>query len=112
MALSNLKAGGGVIEVVEYTTPGRQSPSWVCTATVTRDGTEGVQSLLAESPINDCGLWDLCDLLTLFTGRRVTSRVYKERHGTAYAYVGRGMDIYHLALHAAAMLGPALRRTW
>jgi hypothetical protein len=104
--VSNLKAGSGVVEVEEYTTRGRQSPGWVCTATVTRDGTPGVQSLLAESPIDDCGLWDLCELLTLFTGRRVTSSVYKERHGTAYVYVGRGMEIFYLALHAAAAAWP------
>src|SRR5579884_2916706 len=57
--VSNLKAGGGVVEVEEYRARGRQSPGWVCTATVTRDGTPGVQSLFAESPIDDCGLWDL-----------------------------------------------------
>jgi hypothetical protein len=103
---SNLRAGGGTIEVEEYTTLGRESPGWTCTATVTRDGTPGVQSLLAESPIDDCGLWDLCELLTLFTGRRVASSVYKERHGTAYAHVGRGMEISYLALHAAAHAWP------
>lgn len=106
--VSNLQAGGDVIEVEEYTTRGWQSPGWVCTATVTRDGTPGVRSLLAESPIDDWGLWDLCELLTLFTGRRVTSTVYKERHGTAYAYVGRGMEIFYLALHAAAAAWPGL----
>jgi hypothetical protein len=105
--VSNLKAGGGIIEVEEYTTRGRQSPGWICTATVTHDATPGVQSLLAESPIDDSGLWDLCELLTLFTGRRVTSGVYRERHGTAYAHVGRGMEIFYLALHAAARAWPS-----
>ncbi|TSA02987.1 MAG: hypothetical protein D4R77_11885 [Planctomycetaceae bacterium] len=100
--VSNLKAAGGILEVEEYTLPGRQSPGWVCTATITHDGTPGVQSLLAETPINDAGLWDLCELLTLFTGRRVTSSVYKERHGTAYVHIGRGMEIFFLALHAAS----------
>ncbi len=104
--VSNLKAGGGIIEVEEYTTRGRQAPGWVCTATVTYDGTPGVRSVLAESPIDDFGLWDLCELLTLFTGRRVTSSAYKERHGNAYVHVGRGMEIYYLALHAAACAWP------
>lgn len=104
--VSNLMTSGGVIEVEEYSTCGRQSPGWVCTATVARDGTPGGQSVLAESPIDDFGLWDLCELLTLFTGRRVTSNVYKERHGAAYVYVGRGMEIFYLALHAAAAAWP------
>jgi hypothetical protein len=88
--VSKLKASGGIIEVEEFTSRGRQSPGWICTALVTHDGTPGVQSLFAETPIDEHGLWDLCELLTLFTGRRVTSSVYKERHGTAYAHVGRG----------------------
>lgn len=104
--VSHLEAGGGIIKVEEYTTRGQESRGWICTATVTHDGTPGVRSLLAESPIDDFGLWDLCELLTLFTGRRVTSSVYRERHGTAYAHVGRGMEIFYLALHASAHAWP------
>lgn len=104
--VSNMKLGGGKLEVEEYTLPGKQAPGWVHTATVFHDGTTGVQSILAESPIDDQGLWDLCELLTLFTGRRVTTSVYKERHGMAYAHIGRGMEIFFLSLHAADKAWP------
>lgn len=104
--VSNMNFKGGELEVEEYTIPGKQAPGWVQTATVFHDGTTGVQSILAESPIDDLGLWDLCELLTLFTGRRVTTSVYKERHGMAYAHIGRGMEIFFLALHAAEKAWP------
>ena len=104
--VSNMQFGGGRLEVEEYKLPGKQAPGWVNTAIVTHDGTTGVQSILAESPIDDSGLWDLCELLTLFTGRRVTTSVYKERHGMAYAHIGRGMEVFFLALHAADKAWP------
>jgi hypothetical protein len=104
--VSNMQFEGGRLEVEEYELPGKQAPGWVNTATVTHDGTTGVQSILAESPIDDSGLWDLCELLTLFTGRRVTTSAYKERHGMAYAHIGRGMEVSYLALHAAEKAWP------
>jgi hypothetical protein len=63
-------------------------------------------SVIAESPIEDGGLWDLCELLTFFTGQRVTVPTYKGRHGSSYRYVGRGMEIYYAAWHAAAHAWP------
>ena len=104
--VSKLKFGGGVLEAEEFTLPRRKAQGWVCTATAIHDGTPGVQSYFAEMPIDDSGLWDLLELLTLFTGRRVTSDDYKERHGTAYAHVGRRMEISFLALHAAEKAWP------
>src|SRR4051794_11502318 len=57
--VSNLRGTGRVLEVEEYTLPARPASGWICTAAVAHDGTAGVRSLLAESPIDDSGLWDL-----------------------------------------------------
>lgn len=95
-------ARGGPIEIEEFRISARPAQGWVTTAVATRDDTVDDRSLLAESPINDGGLWDLCELLTLFSGRRVTSPCYSERYGAAYRYVGRGMKLHLLTLHATA----------
>lgn len=67
-------------------------------------------SFHAASPINDGGLWDLCELLTFFTGRRVAADPYKIRHGAAYRYVGKGIPIYFQAIHAVAHAWPNRER--
>ena len=63
--------------------------------------------MFAETPIKDDGIWDLCELLTLVTGRRVTCPEYSERHGVAYRRIGRNAKVPLQSLHvvAAAWLG-------
>lgn len=52
---------------------------WVCTAVATIRY-ESDQSVLALSPIADAGVWDLCEILTFLTGRRVTIAELTERY--------------------------------
>lgn len=56
----------------------RRRGGWEITATATfRDSS--VCSVLANEPIVDGGVWDLCTLLTFITGRRVASKGQLER---------------------------------
>jgi len=51
-----------------------QEGEWVCTATASiDDGQSGEESVLSTLPIDDHGIWDLCEILTFLTGRRVTT---------------------------------------
>ncbi len=44
---------------------------WLVTAKATTSDPSSEKSLLARTPIDDGGIWDLCELLTFITGRRV-----------------------------------------
>jgi hypothetical protein len=103
---SSMKFSGGVVEIEEVEEPARYATGWVTTAVAFGNGTRGVQSVLAETPIDDGGVWDLCELLTLVTGRRVTCPQYSERHGAAYHHIGRSAKIPLQSLHVAAAAWP------
>src|SRR5947208_17052488 len=94
---SSMKWSGGVLEVSEDEASPRYATGWVTTAVAEHDGTPGVESVLAETPIKDDGVWDLCELLTLVTGRRVTCPEYSQRHGVAYRHIGRSVKIPYLS---------------
>ena len=53
--------------------------TWQATATVSWKNSKEKSFLSHEEP-NDGGLWDLCNLLTFLTGRRVTTTEYKSRY--------------------------------
>ena len=53
--------------------------SWVVSAKATTSERSSEQSFLARSPTDDGGIWDLCELLTFITGRRVLTRDLLER---------------------------------
>lgn len=103
---SSMKFSGGLLKVEEVEVPPSYATGWVTTAVAEHDGTTGVRSLLAESPIDDDGVWDLCELLTLVTGCRVTSPQYSERHGAAYRHIGRSAKIPLQSLHVTAAAWP------
>lgn len=48
--------------------------TWVVTGRATLNQLPDDQSVLARSPIDDHGVWDLCELLTFITGRRVLTK--------------------------------------
>ncbi len=52
---------------------------WVVTAKATLPEPAAEQSVLARSPTDDGGVWDLCELLTFITGRRVLTHDLIER---------------------------------
>ena len=57
--------------------------TWQATATVSWKDSKEKSVLLHEEPNNednDGGLWDLCNLLTFLTGRRVVTTEYKRRY--------------------------------
>lgn len=57
--------------------------TWQVTATVSWKDSKEKSFLLHEEPNdedNDGGLWDLCNLLTFLTGRRVVTTEYKRRY--------------------------------
>lgn len=57
--------------------------TWQATATVSWKDSKEKSVLLHEEPNdeeNDGGLWDLCNLLTFLTGRRVVTTEYKSRY--------------------------------
>lgn len=57
--------------------------TWQATATVSWKDSKEKSVLLHEEPNdedNDGGLWDLCNLLTFLTGRRVVTTEYKKRY--------------------------------
>lgn len=53
--------------------------NWVVTAKATLSDPSIEQSVLARSPSDDGGIWDLCELLTFITGRRVLTNDLLER---------------------------------
>jgi hypothetical protein len=53
--------------------------NWVVTAKATMTEPPSDQSLLTRSPTDDGGIWDLCELLTFITGRRVLTHDLLER---------------------------------
>lgn len=103
---SSMKFSGGMLEVSEDEMPPRHAIGWVTTAVAEHDGTPGIESVFAETPIKDDGVWDLCELLTLVTGRRVTCPEYNERHGVAYRHIGRSAKVPLQSLHVAAAAWP------
>lgn len=56
------------------------SGDWVVTATATCSDSNVEQSILAREPISDGGVWELCEILTFVTGRRVTVEELTERY--------------------------------
>ncbi len=106
---TSMKFGGGEVIGDEIQAEPVYARDWICTAHALHKGAEE-KSFLAASPINDGGLWDLCELLTFFTGRRVTADPYKVRHGAAYRYVGKGIKICYQAIHAVAHAWPNRER--
>lgn len=52
---------------------------WVVTAKATISEPASEQSVLARSPTDDVGIWDLCELLTFITVRRVLTHDLLER---------------------------------
>jgi hypothetical protein len=103
---SSMKFSGGLLEVSETEMPPRYAAGWVTTAVAEHDGAAGVESVFAEIPIKDDGVLDLCELLTLVTGRRVTCPEYSERHGAAYRHLGRSAKVPLQSLHVAAAAWP------
>ncbi|MBW2104117.1 MAG: hypothetical protein JRH05_15990 [Deltaproteobacteria bacterium] len=53
---------------------------WEITAIASFSKDASHQSILLDDPINDNGLWDLCEILTFITGRRVTTEDRLERY--------------------------------
>lgn len=51
---------------------------WVVTAKATLRS-NGAQSILGSEPMGDSGIWDLCELLTFVTGRRVLTQDMLDR---------------------------------
>jgi hypothetical protein len=96
---SSMRLAGGLCTVEERVTEPDYANGWIATAELIRDDGDCPPSILAEELIADGGMWDLCELLTLFTGRRVTVPQYQERHGAAYRHVGRGTRMFYAALH-------------
>lgn len=48
---------------------------WVVTATARVESSENeAESIFTFKPLNDGGVWDLCEILTFLTGRRVTTK--------------------------------------
>lgn len=103
---SHMHMEGNRLTVEERIMESRYADGWIATAQLLHDGSSAESSILAEQPIPDFGIWDLCELLTFFTGRRVTVPQYRERHGAAYRYVGRGCKMYYATLHMLARAWP------
>jgi hypothetical protein len=99
---SSMDFSGGLLKMSERETPPHYASGWITTAFAEHDGTPGIESVFAEIPIKDDGVWDLCELLTLVTSRRVTCPEYSLRHGAAYRYIGRGANVPLQSLHVAA----------
>jgi hypothetical protein len=53
---------------------------WVVCAAAECDDASGEQSILGRDPIDDHGVFDLCQLLTFITGRTVTTEEFADRH--------------------------------
>ena len=104
--LSHMHMEGNRLSVEERITEPKYADRWIATARLLCDGSSAESSILAEQPILDSGVWDLCELLTFFTGRRVTVPQYRERHGAAYRHVGRGSKLFYAALHMVAHAWP------
>jgi hypothetical protein len=73
---------------------------WEITATAT-ETTAGTVSVLARRPIPDGGIWDLCEILTFVTGRRVTT--LEQTHRRDPNKYGANACVPVEALHAAAV---------
>lgn len=57
-----------------------ESGDWAATAKATFDeSAQSEQSVLSRYPSNDYGIWDLCELLTFISGRRVATKELLER---------------------------------
>ena len=103
---SSMKFSEGKLEVSEEEVPQNHATGWLTTAVAMHDGTSGIESVFAETPIKDDGAWDLCELLTFVTGRRVACPEYSERHGVAYRHIGRSAKVPLQSLHVAAAAWP------
>ena len=103
---SRIHMEGSRLTVEERIVDPSYADGWIATARLLIDGSNAESSVLAEQSIPDSGIWDLCELLTFFTGRRVTVSQYCERHGAAYRHVGRGCKMYFATLHMVAHAWP------
>ena len=66
--------------------PPRGDGGWTATAVARKEADQPIEpSLFGREPPVDDGLWDLCTLLTLLTGRRVTTREHAERWSSGLA---------------------------
>lgn len=71
-----VREGGVTVEIKE-----ERVGSWIPTASVSWDDKRGTEkSILCDEAAEDGGLWDLCELLTFLTGRRVTWKERTERY--------------------------------
>ncbi len=78
--ISSLKVSPARIVKEEKHLPPREG-TWQATATVSyQDSKEKSVLLHEERDRDDGGLWDLCNLLTFLTGRRVVTTEYKRRY--------------------------------
>lgn len=74
--------------------------SWVVTAKATLSQPSSEQSVLARLPTDDNGIWDLCELLTFITGRRVLTNELLDRFDPNRA--GEPVGVLAEALFAAS----------
>lgn len=81
-----------------------QMDGWIATASATAvHAHTKPESVLLGTPDQDSGEWDLCELLTFITGRRVTTRGNQDRY-SARASVRLGASCVSIETLAAAAL--------
>lgn len=60
--------------------PSETPPIWIQTAEVRLDNASGQESILSRNPLSDGGVWDVTQILTFLTGRRVTTSLFRDRY--------------------------------